>query len=207
MLQTFRITVGLQGITQNGSFFACWVHKMFLCSWDSLWCLVCLFFSLYWWANILVLLFWCRLFPGPTPYFNSIIGEWVEAKKLIKSPFAAGEFLRCFLQLKFWGFFFNIVIRNPHLVPHCLILKKPWVRLALVRERRMPGRQRGGFTEVHGYVQCAGIMSSNGHTGMAGSWQLCVKFICLQVWIEIWRTLVSELDSLHWDGCRGFLGY
>lgn len=111
---------------------------MFPCFQDSLWCLVCLSFGLYWWANILVLLFWCILFPGPTPYFNSVIGEWVEADKLIKSPFAAVAFLRCFLQLKVVFFFFLIVVGNPGLVPHYLISKKPWLAAGLVRDKRMP---------------------------------------------------------------------
>jgi len=53
-----------------------------------------------------------------------MIREWVEAEKLIKSPFAAVAFLRCFLQLKFsvfvfffyYIFFFNTVVRNSGLV-------------------------------------------------------------------------------------------
>lgn len=60
----------------------------------------------------------------------------METEKLIKSPFAAVAFLRCFLELK--GFFLYIVVRNPGLVPHHLILKKTWLGAGLVRDRRMP---------------------------------------------------------------------
>lgn len=181
---------------------------MLLCSWDSLWCLVCLSFSLYWWANILVLLFWCRLFPGPIPYFNSIIGEWVEAKKLIKSTFAAGEFLRCFLQLKFWGFLY-IVVRSPHLVPHFLILKKPWLGFAFVRDKEDAWKEAKGRFHWSSWVcpVCRDEVLTWTHwNGRELTFTMCKNYLSSGLGWDL-DNFSLKAGHLQWDGCRGFLGY
>lgn len=43
------------------------------------------------------------------------------------------------------------------------------------------------------------------YPGMSGNPQVCVKIIYLQVCVEIWRILPWKLDSLHGDGCKGFV--
>lgn len=113
--------------------------------------------------------------PEPTSHSNSIMREWVEAKKLIKSHFVAIAFLRYFIQIFFFFYFFlslpsflplpspslfsifDIMIRNPALAMgtnSLIICYLGWALVWLEND----GSLSRDFNVVHGYIQCAGTI-------------------------------------------------